>query len=117
MAAVQPLFDSASTPNERRRALKHWPWWPHYVEALYRGEHELAKRKGVPGPSNEAKIMVGKALGISAATVHSICCEIRGQRKECEDSANFPAMTLVEYEEWMRSGNDSEYLKKKHDFD
>jgi hypothetical protein len=101
--AFQALADPNASPDKRRRAFKQWPWWSHYVEALYRGEHALAKDRGAKGASTEAEIVVGRALGISAATVHSICGEIRRKRKEDSESANFPAMTLAEYEGWMES--------------
>jgi hypothetical protein len=101
--AFQVLVDPDASPDKRRRAFKQWPWWPHFVEALYRGEHALAKDQGTKGASTEAEIAVGRALGISASTVHSICGDIRRKRKEDPESANFAAMTLVEYEGWMAS--------------
>lgn len=94
---LQPLFDPNSTSAERKKAFKRWPWWPHYVEALYRGEHALAKERGIAAPSVYAERLVGQALGISAAKLHSICGEIRRMRKEWDGSANFPTMTLSEY--------------------
>jgi hypothetical protein len=103
MSALQSLLDPDASPDKRRQAFKLWPWWPHYVEALYRGEHAIAKKRGTKGASTEAEISVGRALGISAATVHSICGEIRSKRKADEGSADFPAMTLAEYESWMES--------------
>jgi hypothetical protein len=102
--ALQALFDPATTPDRRKQALKVWPWWSHYVEALYRGEHALAKEQGVAGPSDHAEQLVGGALAISAAKVHSICGEIRRMRKEDSESANFPSMTLAEYQGWMITG-------------
>lgn len=103
---LQPLVDRDSTPSARKRALKSWPWWPHYVEAIYRGEHALAKERGIPAPSDHAERLVGRALGISAPTLHSICGEIRRRRKEWEGAADFPAMTLIEYENLMMTGLD-----------
>jgi hypothetical protein len=103
LTAFQSLTDPNARPHERRQAFKQWPWWSHYVEALYRGEHARAKERGAKGASIEAEIAVGRALGISAATVHSICGDIRRKRKEDPESANFRAMTLTEYESWMES--------------
>lgn len=101
-------FTSLVTPEaasaQRRLAFKMWPWWRHHVEALYRGEHALAKEQCLRNPAQEAEIVVGKALGISSATVHSICGEIRGIRRDDPESANFPPMTLAEYENWMSTG-------------
>jgi hypothetical protein len=102
--ALQLLFDPEATPTERRQALKFWPWWPHHVEALYRGEHARAKELGVRNPSIEAEILVGRALGISAPKVHAISGEIRRMRKEDPESANFPPMTLAEFDRWMETG-------------
>ncbi|MDI1345397.1 MAG: hypothetical protein PSV22_15035 [Pseudolabrys sp.] len=102
--AFAVVVDNSASSDDRRKAFKELPWWPHYVEALYRGEHEAAKARGLKGASSEAEIAVGNALGISAATVHSLSGEIRSLRKEIESSANFPAMTLVEYECLMRNG-------------
>ena len=102
--ALRSLFDPEASPEERRQALKLWPWWPHYVEALYRGEYAIAKQRGAKGASVETELTVGKALGISSAAVHSLCGGIRRMRKDDAESANFPAMTLAEFETWMRTG-------------
>jgi hypothetical protein len=59
--ALQSLFDAAAPPSQRRQAFKLWPWWNHCVEALYRGEYELAKSRGLKSPSAEAEIAVGTA--------------------------------------------------------
>jgi hypothetical protein len=106
VAAFRSLVDPDASPNQRRQAIKVWPWWQHYVEALYRGEHALAKGRGTKSASTEAEISVGKALGISSAAVHSICGEIRRMRKDDKGAANFPPMTLAEYESWMETGKD-----------
>jgi len=102
--AFRSLVDPEASPDERRQALRLWPWWPHYVEALYRGEYAIAKQRGTKGASVETELAVGKALAISAAAVHSLCGRIRRMRKDDEESANFPAMTLAELETWMQTG-------------
>jgi hypothetical protein len=104
VSSFQPLFDPEASPAKRRQAFKLWPWWRHHVEALYRGEHTRTKEQGIRSPSLEAEISIGRTLGISAAAVHAICGEIRSMRKEDPESANFPAMTLAEYEQWMETG-------------
>jgi hypothetical protein len=104
VSALQSLFDTAALPSQRRQAFKLWLWWSHYVEALYRGEHEIAKSRGLKSPSTEAELTVGAALGISSASVHSICGKIRKMRAEDAESANFPSLTLAEYEGWMQTG-------------
>jgi hypothetical protein len=104
LSAVQPLFDESASVSQRRQAFKSWPWWSHFVEALYRGEHELAKGQDIRSPSTEAELAVGSALGISPASVHSVCGKIRKMRADDAESANFPSLTLVEYEKWMQTG-------------
>lgn len=90
LKAVQLLTDPKASPALRRQAFKMWPWWPHYVEALYRGEHAKAKAECIKSPSEEAERSVGRTLGISAATVHSICGEIRRKRKDDPRVRKFP---------------------------
>jgi hypothetical protein len=102
--ALQALFDADTSTETRRRAFKECPWWHHFVEALYRGEHAIARERGHRGPSIEAETVVGRALGISSASVHSICGEIRGKRRHDERLADFPAMTVAEFESWMQTG-------------
>jgi hypothetical protein len=81
-----------------------WPWWEHYVEALYRSEFAHAKNRGVARPSLHGEDTVGNALYISAAKVRKICGTIRRKRQEWEGAANFPPMTLKEFNGWMQSG-------------
>jgi hypothetical protein len=107
LSAFTSLVDPEAAPAQRRLGLKMWPWWPHFVEALYRGEHVLAKERRLRNPAQEAEILVGRALGISSATVHAICGDIRSMRRDDADSANFPSMTLAEYEDWMTTGTRS----------
>lgn len=104
IGALQPLFDEAALPQQRRQAFKSWRWWDHFVEALYRGEHELAKGRDCKGPSTEAEYAVGAALGISQASVHAICGKMRKMRADDPESANFPRLTLADYERWMQTG-------------
>jgi hypothetical protein len=103
--AFLTLLGDGTPPDKRKQAFRLWPWWPHYVEALYRGEHALAKEQGIAGPSDYAERSVGSEFGISAAKVHSICGEIRRKRKEWDGAADFPAMTLSEYRGWMEAEN------------
>jgi len=82
------------------------------VEAFYRGEHASAKAKGIRRPSHYAEDVVAQALAISAPSVHMICGRIRRMRKECGESANFPAMTLSDFKKWMETGDDG--FRTKH---
>lgn len=98
------LLREDSTPIERRRAFRAWPWWKHHVEALYRGELLQARASGVKGPHDHAERVVADALRMSQGAVHMICGEIRAERREDPESANFPPMVLAEYERWMEHG-------------
>jgi hypothetical protein len=98
------LFRDDVTPAERRRSFKAWPWWKHHVEALYRGELERARSNRARGAHDLAERVVAEALRMSQGLVHAICREIRAMRREDAESANFPAMLVSEFEEWMEHG-------------
>jgi hypothetical protein len=102
--AVNTLFNPEATAIERKQALKFSPWWRHHVEALYRGEHAQAKIQRVRNPSGEAEQNIAQALCLSVAKVHAMCGAIRRNRKGNPGSANFPPMTLVEFDRWMMTG-------------
>jgi hypothetical protein len=104
MPMLAELFGADVPPNRRKQALKSSRWWPHYVEALYRGEHALAKAHCEPNPSLFAEVKVGNALAISGSTVHTICGQIRCMRNDDPQSADFEPMTLTEFEQWMATG-------------
>lgn len=97
------------TPCDRLRAIKQLPWWRHYVEALYRGEHSAARQRGEPGPAETAERLVGHRLGISASQVHHICGEIRRMRAACFEDANFPPLTLAKFDEWVGGGRSFDF--------
>lgn len=99
------LFSQQASPQDRRAALKEWPWWDHRVEAMYRSEHQLAKQAGIPDSSGHAERTVGKALGLSSSSVHAICNKIRKMRKDDPESANFPPMALKDYEQFIETGD------------
>ena len=113
--ALHIVNNPATTPMERRRAMKNTPWWAHHVEALYRGEYALAKESRTKGPSAVTEEKVGRALGLSASTVHSICSSIRRERRRWEGAANFPPMTLDAYEDWMNSGQNPRWIDEAHE--
>jgi hypothetical protein len=98
------LFGHDATPIERRRSFKVWPWWKHHVEALYRGELERARSSRTRGAHDLAERVIAEALRMSQGTVHAICGEIRAMRREDPESANFPAMLVSEFEQWMDHG-------------
>ncbi len=100
---LAPLFLEESSAAERRKAFRAWPWWEYRVEALFRGEYQIAKLRRLPAPAENSEQKVADALRISPATVHSICVKARKSQKE-RDESGLPAMTLTEYEEWMATG-------------
>lgn len=104
LRTVQILFDPKCSPTERKRAFRAYPWRDHHIEALYRGERDLARARGIASPADYSETIVGDALGISAAKVHAVCNKIRRMRQEWDGSANFPPMLLVDYERWMETG-------------
>jgi hypothetical protein len=104
------LFRDDATPDERRRSFEGCPWWKHHVEALYRGELERARIRQIRGAYDHAERAVAHALRVSQGTVHAICGDIRAMRRADAESANFPPMTLAEYEEWMERGKLPERL-------
>jgi hypothetical protein len=104
LRSFQALHDPNTLPHVRKRALKQWPWWNHYVEALYRGELADAQSCGIRRASLAAEDIVGKAFNISGASVRKICAQIRLKRQEWDGAANFPSMRLQEFNHWMRTG-------------
>lgn len=47
---------------------------------------------------------VAGALRMSQGKVHAVCGEVRALRRGDADAANFPSMTLGEFEKWMERG-------------
>ncbi len=105
------LFREDATSDERRRSFKAWPWWKQHVEALYRGELEMARAKQVKEAHAHAERAVADALRMSQGKVHAICGEIRAVRRKDAEAADFPPMMLVEYEDWMEQGRLSKRLE------
>jgi hypothetical protein len=106
---LQPIAIMASktaSPNDRLRAMKALPWWPHFVESLYRGEHQLAKVRGDRSPAFAAECLVAHDLGVSQSTVHRLCGDIRRVRQACADDANFEPQTLTDLQAWLATGGD-----------
>ena len=102
--ALGSMYDPLGTPASRLKALKAFPWWMHHAEALYRGVHEEARRRCLPGPADHAERVVGRALGISPSSLRSLCGAVRAMRARDEACANFPAVTMAQYEEWLLTG-------------
>ena len=102
---LQVLFDPNSSTKNRKNVFKKWPWYPHYVEALYRGETRLAREGRATGsPAEFAERHVAETLRISPSLVHAICQRVRNKQKDFLDEDDFPAITCAQYERWMTTG-------------
>ena len=75
------LFDPSTPPYLRRRALQTTPWCEYFVEAVYRGEYEVAKAAGVPSPSFQAERATGQAVGLEPDSVRRIAGVVRRMRR------------------------------------
>jgi hypothetical protein len=104
---VLPLL-AGFQPNAQRKtrfaAIKQMPWWPHYVEAVYRGEHEIATSGHFPSAAERTEQMIADALCLSTSTVRKLCGQVRRLRKDDFESANFPTATLAGFMEWIDTG-------------
>lgn len=96
--------------RERLAAIKNTRWWPHYVEAVYRGEYEAAKMQETRSAASITEEIIAKNLGISPAVVRKLCAKIRRMRAEDFESANFPSARLPDFMEWIRSGKRENFM-------
>ena len=131
----QHMVDPVTSRQERREMRKGMPKFPSLIEAAYRGElvRELAKAprnkndKTAPHltASDFARGNVAEAAGISKATVHQLCHQVRRElqqaRKKLEDDRQArlmrdpqcitglcevleePAMTAAELKQYLES--------------
>jgi len=107
--ALAKSFDPATPAPDRLAAIKQLPWWPHIVEALYRGEYGLAKGGGLSDPSGRAERLVARKLGVSPSATHKICGVIRARRKARPQEEDFPPMTLSKFQTWLDHGKDADF--------
>lgn len=103
-------LDEKASPGDRLAAIKKMHWWPHYVEAVYRGEYKAAKAGGLGSAAETTEELIAKNLGISSAVVRKLCTKIRKMRGEDFDAANFPPARLCDFIDWIRSGKREKFL-------
>lgn len=107
----QKLFAPATPPHFRRAMYQETRWWPHLVEAAYRGELHRARaslgrlrlkdRHGATA-SEIAEKRVAEAAIISAAKVHALCQRVRIEREL--GAPQYPEMTAAELKRHLEEG-------------
>lgn len=105
-AMVEAACDPKTASYDRIKILKRTPWWPYFVESLYRGERADAKRKGAKEPSVTAERSVADCTGLTDATVHKLCEKVRRERREGNAPPDSPSLRVTEFKAWMLSGGD-----------
>lgn len=103
-------LDVKASPRDRLAAIKITHWWPHYVEAVYRGEYEAAKAEGLGSAAERTEVLIAEYLGISSAVVRKLCTRIRKLRAEDFGAADFPAARLSGFMDWIQSGKRENFL-------
>jgi hypothetical protein len=104
---MSALFAPDTPRKVRRRILTQTRWWPHYVEAVYRGELNRARGDGGPSPSARAEQRAGSALGLAPDRVRRIAGQVRKMRQVDPEYCDYPAMTAEDYLTWERTGEHS----------
>lgn len=107
---LMTALDEKASLKDRRAAIKKTHWWPHYVEAVYRGEYEAAKAKGLKAAAETTEELLANNLCLSSAKVRKLCGEIRKMRSEDFSAANFPPARLCDFMDWIRSGKRETFL-------
>ncbi|WP_376100916.1 hypothetical protein ACE7GA_26730 (plasmid) [Roseomonas sp. CCTCC AB2023176] len=97
------LGDRNTAPHIRRRLLRATPFWPHVVEAVYRGEYAGALARGVVTPSTHAEEETGRACGLAGDSVRKLATGVRRSRRETGDPAWFPSISAAEFVRWTRT--------------
>jgi len=113
LAKLSPLvvgFRFDAPRMVRLRAIKEFRWWPHYVEAVYRGEYEAVKASGTKSAAEVTENRIADALGISSAVVRKLCTKVRKIREADFDEANFPPASLAGLMKWINEGRRDDFL-------
>ncbi len=105
-AQMQRTVDPTTTAEERRELHKAMPKHAHLIEAAYRGELALARRRMPRGQphrktSEIAEEAVAEAAGISPEMVHELSQQVREERKR--SGVKEPAMTARDLKEHLDS--------------
>lgn len=107
---LMTALDEEALPSDRLAAIKKTHWWPHYVEAVYRGEYEAVKAEGSESAAATTEERIAKDLRISSAVVRKLCTKIRKMRGEGPDNANFPPARIYDFMDWIESGKRGKFL-------
>jgi transposase len=99
------MFDESTSPTDRLKMLRKTPWWPYFVEALYRDEYESAKAGKIKSASSIAERSVGDTFNVSPELVRKICGEVRRKRKDGTALPDSPAITVTKFEHWKKTGH------------
>jgi hypothetical protein len=105
LANLQTMFDESTSPTDRLKMLRKTPWWPYFVEALYRDEYESAKAGKIKSASSIAERSVGDTFNVSPELVRKICGEVRRKRKDGTALPDSPAITVTKFEHWKKTGH------------
>lgn len=108
--ATITVLNEQTSLSDRLVSIKHTHWWPHYVEAIYRGEYEAIKAQKLASPADKTEELIAKNLGISSAVVRKLCTKVRSMRSEDVESANFPSARLCDFMDWMKTGKRESFM-------
>lgn len=104
------LGDRNTAPHVRRRLLRTTPFWPHVVEAVYRGEYAGALALRIPSPSTHAEEETGRACGLAGDSVRKLAAGVRRSRRETGDPPWLPHVSAAEFVRWTRTAEIPERL-------
>jgi hypothetical protein len=111
-------FGTASMhPNSRLAFIKTTPWWPNFVEAMYRAKlaalqedrHHQIQEYGRGKRSEHAEQAVADIVGLSSATVHAICQKVREKQKH--GAPKDPALSISEFQRVLETGSDFKVIR------
>lgn len=101
---VWALIDPTASARDRVSALRQTELLPDVAEALYRGEHALARKAGQKSPAEVAEQRVAACLGLSQARVHKLCGKVRRNRRSSEGAKEPDPLSVHEFESWSATG-------------
>jgi hypothetical protein len=101
----------ATHPNIRLAFLKSTPWWPNFIEMMYRAELAVLQQDrrrhvqefGREKPSELAECAVSEVVGLSPASVHALCRRVRHERKH--GPPKDPALPVSEFKRVLATGD------------
>lgn len=102
---VWSLIDPTTSARERVSVLRQTELLPDVAEALYRGEHTLARKAGQKSPAEVAEQRVAACLGLSQARVHKLCGKVRHNRRSSEAAKEPDPLSVHEFESWSATGS------------